>query len=310
MLSYRHAFHAGNHADILKHLTLILTLSSLNKKGKPYSVFDTHAGAGLYDLNDESSLKTGEAKQGIKELFTQLEEYRQQADIPDALNTYIDFCRPYIEKGFYPGSPQFERCNAAEGSQITLCELHNNEYEILKENMFRNSKKFITERDSRNDVHIHHRDGLEALMSMTPPQLKRGLAIIDPSYEESGEYDQVRKTVCHVHKKWNVGIIMIWYPLLAHRKIQIESMKDGITSWVKSINGNTELLDAQFLVNTEDSHIETSLKENAGPPRLYGSGVIMINPSWKLNEQLETALASIKDFIYRNNPVSFSVSML
>ena len=143
-------------------------------------------------------------------------------------------------------------------------------------------------------------DGFKTLLAQTPPKIKRGAVLIDPSYEEAADYETVQKTIIAVHKKWSAGIIMIWYPLLAHRAEEIERMIAAITAAAKAQNANTNILRAEFCVDSPLSHTEMSLKENAAAktaaagmsnaPRLYGSGILVINAPWKLDEELDAAL--------------------
>ena len=310
MLSYLHAFHAGNHADILKHAALIQLLKKLNQKEAPYTFFDTHAGSGLYSTQGEKARKTGEAARGVLALAQYASQDQnaggQNLDLATdtgsspksaALADYLDFVRPYLARDLYPGSPLIERAFLRPNDAHTICELHPAEFESLKENCAANLG-LVTNIDSspegaapnsslatvpKNAPHtqILKADGLKTLIAQTPPKIKRGAVLIDPSYEEASDYEAVKKTVIAVHKKWSVGIIMIWYPLLAHRAAEIENMLESIIAAAKVQNANTNILRAEFCVDAPQSHIETSLEENAaakaaaaGPsnaPRLYGS---------------------------------------
>ena len=128
MLSYQHIFHAGNHADLLKHSVLIQVLESLNKKDKPYTFFDTHAASGLYDLKDNRSLKTGEASKGIV-------QFADKADMPQAFAVYVTFVQKYLKDSLYPGSPEIERSFMRKQDTLILSELHPQEIENLRHNM-------------------------------------------------------------------------------------------------------------------------------------------------------------------------------
>lgn len=310
MLSYRHAFHAGNHADVLKHFALCAVLEKLQAKNKSFSVFDTHAGAGLYNIESEMALKTGENISGIKKLCACDENI-----LPQELLPYIRLCKAYAEHSLYPGSPEIERYFMCQDDALVLCELHNTEIEILKSNMHRKISDFKTtsayKPTSENAVkaQIHHRNGYEALLALTPPKIRRGLAVIDPSYEEKSDYLDAAKTIAAVHKKWNNGIIMLWYPLLAHRKQEIAAMKRTITAAAQT-GIICETLDVQLLINTEDSHVETSLEEASGSktPRLYGSGLFFINPPYLLKEQFENVLPFLSEKLGTDGKGSFSIN--
>ena len=142
MLSYRHAFHAGNHADIFKHSVLSLIVSYILKKPKPFSYLDSHAGAGIYNLESSEAKKTGEAAKGIEHIFS-------LNDIPELLHDYIEICKSlYENERTYPGSPEIVRSLSRNEDQLTLMELHTAEIENLKDNMGGDSR-----------IHIHHRDG-------------------------------------------------------------------------------------------------------------------------------------------------------
>ena len=303
MLSYQHIFHAGNHADILKHCVLIQVLNSLNKKEKPYTFFDTHAASGLYDLTDGRSLKTGEAGRGILSLTALTEEGKEGSDsdkpLPHLLQSYLDFVKPYIADSRYPGSPEIERCFMREQDTLILSELHPQEIENLRENMKR-------PREKTPSVQIHKRNGWEMLSALTPPATKRGAVLIDPSYEETADYVQAANTITAVHKKWSNGIIMLWYPLLAHREGEIESMLDRITEGARALNSNIEIANLQLEVFDKNEHREVSLEdfrasEGKNPPRLYGSGMLVLNAPWKLEEEC-TALIDYLHVIFGLDP--------
>lgn len=286
MLSYQHAFHAGNHADILKHYVLCFVLNSLNKKEKPYTLYDTHSGSGLYDFLDNRSLKTEEAVKGIKILL-------QQENIPAELSLYLETVKKFSSKNYYPGSPSIEKEFLRPQDFMFLSELHPAEFENLKENLG-NSK----------NIKIQNINGFNMLKSNTPPVTKRGAVLIDPSYEEPKDYCDVADTVTAVNKKWSNGIIMVWYPLLSHRKYEIENMVNTIIENVRNVNSNTEIVNLQLYVNSEDSHVETDLQTvlndegKKNPPRLYGSGMLVINSPWHLAEEGETVVQYLTSVFY------------
>lgn len=280
MLSYQHVFHAGNHADILKHYVLLFVLDSLNKKEKPYTFFDTHSGSGLYDLLDNRCQKTKEAENGILKIIS------QNASIPEELKRYSDFVTPYISKNLYPGSPEIERQLLRTQDFLVLSELHPKEYENLKNN--------ITSLHSK--IQINNRSGWDVLKALTPPVTKRGAVLIDPSYEELQDYTDAANTIQSVIKKWSNGIVMLWYPLLSHRMTEIETMTKLIKGFAKSVNPNMEISDLRLCVSSPDSHREVSLEQvlsdedKKNPPRLYGSGMLVLNSPWKLEEEAGTVI--------------------
>jgi 23S rRNA (adenine2030-N6)-methyltransferase len=292
MLSYQHIFHAGNHADILKHSVLIQVLDSLNKKDKPYTFFDTHSGSGLYDLTDNRSLKTGEAQKGI-EVISKL-----GGELPPALTRYLDFVSAYLKDERYPGSPEIERSLMRKQDNLILSELHPQEIENLRNNM----KAPLYNKENNPEVQVHNRSGWEMLKALTPPATKRGAVLIDPSYEEISDYQLAADTICAVHKKWTNGIIMLWYPLLAHREGEIEAMLDRITEGARALNQNIEIADLRLEVFDKDAHKEVSLdefraSEGKNPPRLYGSGMLVLNTPWKLAEETQSVIDYVKSVI-------------
>ena len=292
MLSYQHIFHAGNHADILKHSVLIQVLDSLNKKDKPYTFFDTHSGSGLYDLTDNRSLKTGEAQKGI-EVISKL-----GGELPPALTRYLDFVSAYLKDERYPGSPEIERSLMRKQDNLILSELHPQEIENLRNNM----KAPLYNKENNPEVQVHNRSGWEMLKALTPPATKRGAVLIDPSYEELSDYQLAADTICAVHKKWTNGIIMLWYPLLAHREGEIEAMLDRITEGARALNQNIEIADLRLEVFDKDAHKEVSLdefraSEGKNPPRLYGSGMLVLNTPWKLAEETQSVIDYVQSVI-------------
>lgn len=265
MLSYQHAFHAGNHADILKHFVLTFVLNSLNKKDKPYTFFDTHSGSGLYDLFDNRILKTGEAEKGIQKLLSQV------SDFPEEMKSYITLVKEYSQKNLYPGSPEIERRFLRTGDNLILSELHPQEIENLRNNM--NHPAVASETKAK--LQIHNRNGWEMIKALTPPATKRGAVLIDPSYEETQDYLDAAKYITEINKKWSNGIILLWYPLLVHRESDIKIMLDSIVENAKKVNPNVETCNLQLCVYSKD---EKDL------PRLYGSGMLVINSPWMLKE--------------------------
>lgn len=281
MLSYQHAFHAGNHADILKHFVLAFVLNSLNKKDKPYTFFDTHSASGLYDFFDNRILKTGEAERGVQKLL-------KADNPPQVLSFYLNLIKQYAEKNLYPGSPEIERRLMRNGDFLVLSELHPQEIENLRRNM--NDPLFKT--DNSPAIQIHNRNGWEMIKALTPPTTKRGAVLIDPSYEENQDYVDATKTICQINKKWSNGIILLWYPLLVHRQSEIEAMISTITDSVKSVNENTEISNLQLTVYP---------KEKTDLPRLYGSGMLVINSPWQLEEGAGQVIEYVEGVLSEKN---------
>ncbi len=327
MLSYLHEFHAGNHADILKHIALIQILRHLNAKDAPYTFFDTHAGSALYSLECASAKKTLEAEKGVLALRGFFEGARGEdfarREIPECVEFYFGQISPYLKISCYPGSPLLERNLMRSDSNLFLCELHPTEIERLRENV--SGKKSLEEisiekspgeeneiekkssvkngipQDAKGKkkscaVKIFHADGLKNLSASAPPKIRRGAALIDPPYEDLSEFEEVAKTVRAVHKKWSAGIIALWYPILEGKKAQIKEMIFQIEDAAKRQNAHAEILRAEFFPGSE------TRKSGAN---LLGSGMLVLNAPWKLDSQLRESLEFLCGAIYKD--ASFSV---
>lgn len=244
MLSYQHLYHAGNLADVHKHALLAWSLDYLTQKDKPLSYIETHAGRGLYDLSAEEALKTGEAAAGVAIAtgwFGKDHPYQR----------CLHLTRDQFGKAAYPGSPLIAALSLRRGDAIHLAELHPQEHEHLRANL------------SPWAAQIERRDGLELALAMTPPTPRRGMMLIDPSYEVKDEYDRLTKVMVQLNRRWNVGVIALWYPLLT----------DGRHEEM------LEVLDRAF---------PDALRHEVGfPPardghRMVGSGMFVVNPPYGL----------------------------
>lgn len=295
MLSYQHAFHAGNHADLLKHYVLSFVLNSLNKKDKPYTFFDTHSGSGLYDLYDNRNLKTKEAEKGIITLLS-------KNNIPPELNDYLNVIKNFSNKNYYPGSPLIENFLMRKDDIQILSELHPQEIQNLEKSIKNYKSDLQIQNLAEHEIQVHNRNGFEMIKALTPPKTKRGGVLIDPSYEEKKDYDDCTKAICAINKKWSNGIILLWYPLLLHRETEINNMISAIINSANVVNQNTEILNLQLCVNNKNSHLETSLENlnSNNPPRLYGSGMLVINAPWKLKEESEIVISYLEKILKQN----------
>ena len=258
MLSYQHGFHAGNFADLHKHLTLALLLESLNRKAKPWSYLETHSGRGRYDLGDAQAAKTGEYLHGIAKLW------EMHAD--SALGRYLDLVRS-LNVGTletYPGSPLIAASMAREDDRLHLMELHPQEHNELKRN-FRGSPQ----------VGVHRRDGYEGVLGLLPPQPNRGLILVDPAYEVKTEYSAVARFLPKALKLWGTASLAVWYPiLLAGRH---EAMIRGIFDQCPGV----AILRSEMHVNTPQER------------GMYGSGMLLINPPWQIDQQLQALVPEL-----------------
>ena len=277
MLSYRHAFHAGNHADILKHSCLTLILSSLLKKDKAFTVFDTHGGGGLYQLDYQGLVHTGEAEKGILKLL----EYTKHAEVPQSLSAYLELVKKYVSQGMYPGSPEISKTMMRQQDKLFVAELHNTEIEILRGNLSILDK----EKNQVPSISIHHESGFSLLKSCLPPVARRGLILMDPSYETDSDYQQPIQALSQAAKKWETAIIALWYPLLVHRSQQLDNMLSQVAegfSLACRHNGERKVITAELQV--------APAVEDQEAPRLYGSGMMILNCPYLLDEQLQETL--------------------
>ena len=264
MLSYRHSFHAGNHADVLKHIVQSLILNSLQQKEKPFVYHDTHSGVGRYDLTHEWSEKTGEYKQGIARIW-------QQDNIPAELDSYLDAIRQ-LNQGetlrYYPGSPRVAHAHLREQDRMVLTELHPSDYPLLEQEFHRDRQ-----------VSIYKEDGFARLKASLPPQERRGLVLIDPPYELAKEYRDVVRAIAQSYKRWATGIYAIWYPVV--NRCDIDDMLEGL----------------QGLEIRKILQIELGVAPDTNERGMTASGMIVINPPWTLESQMQTILPFLKQAI-------------
>jgi 23S rRNA (adenine2030-N6)-methyltransferase len=262
MLSYRHGFHAGNFADILKHTVLIHMLEYMTQKEKPLRIIDTHAGAGVYKLNGPQAQKNREFDTGISRLWTSDEK-------PVALARLLDLVRTINESGplqIYPGSPLIAQTLMRPIDRLFLHELHPNDYQFLRDCM-RTDKR----------VKVSDEDGFTSLQALLPPLERRALVLIDPSYEIKSDYHHMVKQVINAHKRFAVGTYAIWYPVVNRARIdemELALKKSGIK--------NIQLMEFGIAADSLE-HGMTS------------SGMIVINPPWTLWGAMEETLPWLVD---------------
>ena len=260
MLSYRHAFHAGNFADAFKHALLVQLIQALKAKDKPFRVFDTHAGAGRYDLDSALARKNSEFADGIGRLW-------RQSGLGCELDGYLERGRALNPDGnlrWYPGSPRLVRDLLRPTDRLVLSERHPNEFLHLK-------AEFSPDRQ----VEIHQADGYALLAALVPPPQRRGLVLIDPAYEFKGEFDRLVEAVRLIHRRWASGMIAIWYPILDRApslRFQRNLRESGIPAMLCA---------------------ELGLYPYDGPSGLHGCGMIVINPPWRLEETLKRLLPEL-----------------
>ena len=255
MLSYQHAYHAGNKADVHKHGTLSVLLTRMKAKAKPMTYMESHAGRALYDLTAIESLKTGEAEQGILKCL-------QSGNPPmgHPYRTVLDkICKKHGDTA-YPGSPLLANSFLDDQDEIHLMELHPAEYASLRDAMH------------WTKAHVHHRDGFEGVLSLAPPRPphpRRGLVFIDPSYEMKTEYADIAAFIKTLHAKWAEAVIVLWYPVL----------EAGL---------HYEMTDTLEAAGLKDiTRREVRFKDRNTNHRLLGSGMFIINTPYGTDEAMD-----------------------
>lgn len=287
MLSYVHAFHAGNYGDILKHTVFFHTLSHLLKKDKAFCVLDTHSGSGRYLLNDQRLLKTGEAQQGIQKLLKAPEE-----ELKTIFGTsFLSILKEYSDKGFYPGSPEIARTVLRKKDILLLNELHPAVFEELKTNIHSPLLATLPEKTVLPSITLSREDAAVFLNRSVPPAVKRGCVIIDPSYEDAEDYRNTALMFSKAWKKWSSASWLIWYPLLSRRKDEIEALKQTVTDTVESTNSTQDKKSVFFEIQIRD---ESSL---TGLSSMYGSGMLAVNPVYGLTEKMAQALPLMEKYL-------------
>lgn len=257
MLSYRHSFHAGNHADVLKHIVQTLIIESLKEKEKPFLYLDTHAGAGRYQLTNAHATRTGEYLEGIARLW-------QQEEVPELILPYLEAVgslNTSDELRYYPGSPLLAAKLLREQDLLMLTELHPTDFPLLRTEFSRDKR-----------VRVCQEDGFGQLKSKLPPASRRGFALIDPPYELKQDYSAVVKGIVEGYKRFATGTYAIWYPVV-HRQ-QIKRMLKELEA-----TGIRKIL-----------QIELAVKPDSDQLGMTASGMIVINPPWKLASQMASIL--------------------
>jgi 23S rRNA (adenine2030-N6)-methyltransferase len=275
MLAYRHAFHAGNHADVLKHIVFMALLRYMNGKDKPYRVIDTHAGAGGYALKSRYALKKGEFEGGVARLLAAPEQ-----GMPALVTDYIERVRQFNPAGRldqYPGSPAFAQMLLRRQDQLRLYELHPTDYKILAAYV-----------EGTRGALVHHADGFNGLKAELPPSSRRALVLIDPSYELDADYVQLVAALRDAVTRFANGVYMVWYPLVS--SVAAAELPRRLTplapkSWLH-LRMNVQLPD-------EQGH------------GLMGSGVFIINPPYTLHEQMQAVLSWLTPILAQHKGAHF-----
>ena len=261
-MNYRHAFHAGNFADVVKHAVLARMVMHLRIKDAAFRIIDTHAGAGRYNLAGDEATRGGEWQDGIGRVW-------QAPFAPEAaalLAPYLDVVRAMNAGGplsVYPGSPLLIRAWLRPQDRLIACELESGSAQALHRNL-------------RGDARVKTvaMDGWTALMANIPPKERRGLVLIDPPYEEAGELTRLADAIGAAHRKWQTGSLLAWYPIKNTREV---------TGFVRALSA----------FPLEDALRIEFIRDAAGPDKLRGSGLIAVNPPWTLDSELKILLPAL-----------------
>ena len=267
MFSYRHAFHAGSHADILKHLTLIHLVEYLQEKPGALTIVDTHAGAGIYSLKDGFAAVSKEAEGGILRLLKFIEAGNPTAQSVKKYLALIQAENIEGELTTYPGSPFILARLLRPQDRLKLFELHPKEIDILRHN--------VSELTQAKQIDVYAEDSFARLKGLLPPPSRRGLVLIDPSYEDKQDYRYLEVAMEEALQRFATGCYAIWYPMLSRRESAAlpDRMKKIAASHTRS-----------WL------HVELRVENAPGERRLQASGMFIINPPWTLEKHLAEAL--------------------
>jgi len=278
MLSYRHSFHAGNHADVIKHIVQMLIIENLQQKEKGFYYLDTHSGVGRYRLFSEESEKTAEFAEGIGRLW-------QRDDLPEEVARYIAQIKKINYGGkelrYYAGSPLIAAQMLRPQDRALFTELHPTDFPLLRNNF----KEF-------NNIQTKRDDGFQQLKATLPPKERRGLVLIDPPYELKEDYDLVVKAIEEGYKRFATGIYAIWYPVVLRQ--QTKRILKGLEA-----TGIRKILQIEFAVRPDS--------DQRG---MTASGMIVINPPWQLETQMKKILPYLVKVLVPEGTGSYSVKWI
>lgn len=279
-MNYQHEFHAGNFADVFKHAVFCRILHYLRGKPAAFRVIDTHAGAGLYDLANEKSMRSGEWQSGIGKLMG--------ARIPQAVATlllpYLDVVRAVNERDglrTYPGSPALARAWLRPQDRLIACELEPKAATALNRNLY-----------GDNRIKTLLVDGWTALNAFVPPKERRGVVLVDPPFEAEDDFARLASGLAAAHRKWATGIFALWYPIKGRREA------DALAKRLRRL-ALPKVLRAEILASPLGD-----------PTRLNGSGIIVVNPPWTLENELSELLPALAGILGRDGEGSFRLDRL
>ena len=277
-MNYHHAFHAGNFADVFKHVVLLALLDALTAKDKPLCYLDTHAGAGGYLLDEEQAHKTGEWRDGIGRLF-------DARVASPSLQRYLDAIRSFNPDGtlrVYPGSPLLAAYVLRANDRLVLCETQDDETTLLRASL-------------RGDprAHVHQRDGYAALRALLPPAERRGLVLVDPPFEQQAqEFRVIEVALAEARTRWPTGVYAVWFPIKKRATIRPFERWLGARGW-------RDVLYAELLVRADNS-----------PLRLNGCGMVVVNAPWRLDAALAPMLPALKSLLAQGEGASHQLRTL
>ena len=277
MLSYRHAFHAGNHADVLKHVVLLQLTHYLGQKDKPFWYVDTHAGAGAYELDAGYAQKLAEFQGGVGRLW-------ERRDLPPAVADYVALVRRFNPDGrlrHYPGSPFFAQWTVREQDRLRLFELHSKDARLLQENFQQASRQVV----------VDHSDGFAGLKAVLPPPPRRALVLIDPSYEEKQDYERVIQALKDALTRFPGGTYAVWYPQLT--RLESRELQQRLK----------RLLPAKGWLNAV-LRVREPAKDGFG---MHGSGMFILNPPWTLHDTLADVLPFLANALGEDSGAGFTL---
>lgn len=270
MLSYRHSFHAGNHADVLKHFILYLVLRYFNQKDKAYWYIDTHSGAGLYDLHSPQTQKLNEYRDGIARL-------QQANNLPEQLAEFMQHLTQILpEHQLYAGSPAWAQSLLRETDKMRLFELHPSDFSLLLNN--------IRQWQLGRRCMVKQEDGFQGLLSLLPPPPRRAVVLIDPPYEQKQDYARVLHTLTEALKRFETGCYLVWYPCLSRTESQ--TLPEKLQKLCPNRYLHAEL------------HVHAPRSDGFG---MHGSGMFLLNPPYVLAQQLQQTLPIITQLLAQDN---------
>jgi 23S rRNA (adenine2030-N6)-methyltransferase len=294
MFSYRHAFHAGNHADVLKHMVLIATLDHLLAKPTPLTVLDTHAGAGLYRLDGDYAGTSGEAAEGVLKLLA-----APPPDPAPVLAHYLEVVRAFNREGqarVYPGSPFISQHLLRDEDRLKLYELHPTDARTLDAN--------IAQLDAGRRIAVLREDGFGSHVKFLPPPSRRALVLVDPSYEIKTDYTRTAHFIAEALKRFATGVYAVWYPVIprpeAHalpRRLKTLATQSG-KPWLHA---------TLTLKSGKAAPAQALPGQPARRPGMPASGMFLINPPHTLAEPLRAALAQAAKVLGQDRHAGFTV---